>query len=128
MIESRLETLFRDGIRRIGGRTEKLIPSSAGMPDRLVLLPGGRIYLVELKTETGKTSPIQDLWHMRAAELGTQVVVLHGVQEVRNWIARQELDLPDSEYSPVDNAIHTLSARAALLNDTQRTRLRRLAR
>lgn len=37
----------------------KLWPSVAGLPDRLVLTPGGRVRFVEFKTPGGRTSPIQ---------------------------------------------------------------------
>ena len=52
------------------------------MPDRLVLLPGGRVYLVELKTDTGEVRPAQKVWHDKAATRGTLVVILRGLAEV----------------------------------------------
>lgn len=64
----------------------KIAPVMAGAPDRLVLLPGGRVYLVETKTERGSLRPIQRVWHDRAAALGTEVVVLHGAGQVRAWL------------------------------------------
>lgn len=65
---------------------DKLIATHAGIPDDLVLMPGGRVYLVELKTETGRVSPIQELWHKHASELGTEVVVLYGRMELLRWV------------------------------------------
>lgn len=63
----------------------KVAPTTAGVPDRLALLPGGRIELVELKTVTGRLSPIQRVWHERAAGLGTSVTVLHGRGDIEAW-------------------------------------------
>jgi hypothetical protein len=86
VLESAVERHFIAAVRRIGGMTYKIAPVDAGIPDRLVLLPGGRLFLVELKTETGRLRPIQRVWHERAAELGTHVVVLHGTAEVEEWV------------------------------------------
>lgn len=86
-LEASLEAYFNRTVRlRLGGRTLKVMPTEKGAPDRMVLLPGGRIYLVELKTDTGKASAAQDLWHERAADLGTRVWVLHGRAEIDAWI------------------------------------------
>lgn len=85
--EATLEDKFRLAVRRLGGRTHKMMPATKGMPDRLVLLPGGRIYLVELKTETGSVSPRQRLWHEQAAEVGTLVHVIYGQAGVADWVA-----------------------------------------
>lgn len=63
----------------------KLAPTVRGVPDRLVLLPGGRVFLVELKTDTGRLSPAQAEWHRRAAELGVVVTLLAGADEIDHW-------------------------------------------
>lgn len=87
MLESALEQLFVREVRRAGGSAIKLMPINAGVPDRLVLWPGGRTSLVELKTETGTLAPVQRVWHAKAARLGHPVVVLRGAAEVRVWVA-----------------------------------------
>lgn len=90
----------REVQRKLKGRFYKLIPGlSKGIPDRMVLLPGGRIFLVELKAEDGEVEPIQKVWHGQAAELGTEVVVLVGRADVDRWIASQlkpRPKMPDS--------------------------------
>lgn len=80
------EGWMRDQVAKRGGWMVKFAPLLKGNPDRIVLCPGGRIYLVELKTTRGKVSPIQALWHRRAARLGTTVVVLHGRDEIKAWL------------------------------------------
>lgn len=87
-LESNLETFFSTAVRRAGGSSIKLAPLVAGTPDRLVLLPGGRMFLVELKAPDGRLSPVQREWHRRAFRLGTAVVVLRGRTEVLDWIER----------------------------------------
>jgi hypothetical protein len=89
-LEASLEAHFTRQIRlMLGGRSVKLAPTEKGMPDRLVLLPGGRVHLVELKAVGGHTSAAQDLWHERARDLGTRVTVLTGREQVDRWIAAQ---------------------------------------
>ena len=96
--EAQLEAIFSRGVRSLGGIVVKLAPTMAGVPDRLVLLPESRFYLVELKTETGQLSPIQTAWHYRANRLGTPVATLFGEAEVRKWIRERADDtLPKEE-------------------------------
>jgi hypothetical protein len=90
-LESKLEEKFRLAVRKIlRGRTYKIIPTEKGLPDRLVLLPGGRIELVELKTDTGVVSPKQRLVHSQAALLGTTVHVIRGEAEMLDWVASRK--------------------------------------
>ena len=88
-LERKLETHFYDSVRRIGGMCEKVAPTRKGMPDRMVLLPGGRIYLVELKTDVGVLEPAQVEWHRKAALRGVKVQVLYGQPEIDSWILTQ---------------------------------------
>lgn len=84
--EAELEAFFHRRVRLVGGMSVKVAPTEAGVPDRLVLMPGGRMYLVELKTEKGSLAPIQKHWAARAAALGTRVVTLHGQEGVLRWL------------------------------------------
>jgi hypothetical protein len=86
MLESAVESHLRRRIKAMGGESYKLVPAHAGLPDRMVLMPGGRIYLVELKADSGALRPVQVIWHERARELGTEVVVLKGRIQVDEWL------------------------------------------
>ena len=88
--ESHLEKMLNDGVRRAGGMSFKMAPTTSGLPDRMVLWPGGRIELVELKTEKGKTRRIQEIWHYRMAELGTEVIVVRGISGVQDYLASKQ--------------------------------------
>lgn len=85
-LEASLEEYFRKRVRALGGYTEKITGMTKGTPDRLVLFPGGRMYLVELKAETGSVEPLQKVWHARAAALGTKVYVVTGREGVVRWL------------------------------------------
>lgn len=93
MLERALERYFRQAVRDLGGRAYKLAPTDKGMPDRMVILPRLGIELVELKTETGRTSPAQDLWHARAASMGVYVTLLSGRAQIDAWAEDRRRDL-----------------------------------
>lgn len=85
-IEADLEELFRTRVRLLGGHMIKLAPMQAGIPDRLVFFPGGRLFLVELKRKDEDLSPIQRVWHARLMDrYQIGVHVLHGQDEIIAW-------------------------------------------
>lgn len=86
MRETQLEALFDLHVRRdLGGMSLKLLPTVAGIPDRLVLLPGGVLRFVELKVAGGRLRAAQIHWASKAAALGASVTVLTGPDEARDW-------------------------------------------
>ena len=82
-----VEAFLVQRVRLLGGHSIKLAPMEAGIPDRLVLLPGGRMFLVEVKAEGEKPSAIQKHWHSKLLE-GQQITVhvVTGVDGVLNWL------------------------------------------
>ena len=79
MKESVVERYLTERVSALGGLSVKLANTgTAGVPDRLVLLPGLDPMLVEVKTEDGRLSPIQERWHRLAAARGFRVYVIHG--------------------------------------------------
>lgn len=85
MRESAVERLLAERVRRLGGLSYKLLPSVVGMPDRMVIMPGGSITLVELKAQDGRLDPAQRLFHARLAALGVEVRVVRGAEEAKNF-------------------------------------------
>ena len=54
MNEKLIEQKLRDKVKQLGGIALKFVsPSFTGVPDRIVLMPGGNIWFVEVKS-TGK--------------------------------------------------------------------------
>ena len=93
MLESRIEALLVRKIKQAGGWALKLVsPGNDGVPDRLVLLPGGRVIFVELKTDTGTLSPLQEFVHGRLRRLGMDVRVLYGRDQVLDFVKEVEED------------------------------------
>lgn len=87
MREHRIEKVLKNKVEEMGGMCIKLDATYCkGIPDRLVLLPGGRLYFAELKTESGKLSPIQIHRIGNIEKMGFKVKVLKGINEVKDFI------------------------------------------
>lgn len=87
MLEKEVEKKLVSGIRKMGGRAYKWVsPGANGVPDRIVILPHGRIIFVELKTETGRVSKLQKMQHVILARLGCDVRVLYGPDGVEAFL------------------------------------------
>lgn len=75
-MEKAVEAYLRHRIKEQGGLALKLVcPGWTGVPDRLILLPGGRVYFAETKDSGKKPKPRQHYVHNRLRALGFQVFV-----------------------------------------------------
>jgi hypothetical protein len=74
-------------IESLGGVFRKLAPLVVGDPDRIALLPNGRIIFIELKRPGEVPTPIQVFRHREIRELGFEVWVIHSVEELRERLA-----------------------------------------
>ena len=96
MRESEVEKLLVGGIRKLGGRAFKWVsPGNDGVPDRIVVLPGLPAVFVELKTVTGKLTPLQRVQLKRLRDMGQAVRVLYGEREVATFLEECEERLKD---------------------------------
>lgn len=82
--EDTVEKHLRLKVKALGGLCIKLNPFGyAGIPDRLVLLPRGRIAFYELKRPVGgQYEPLQLRWHAKLRRLGFTVHVCRTKQQV----------------------------------------------
>lgn len=71
-LEKEIETKLRRMVENHGGLCLKWVcPGWSGVPDRIILLPGGRILFVELKRpKGGKLEKLQKWWSRRLHRLG----------------------------------------------------------
>jgi hypothetical protein len=88
-IEQKLKTLEKDIEQDIEQKLKKRVealgcmclkfesPGYTGVPDRIILLPGGRVFFVELKAPGKKERPRQALVQRKFRDLG--VIVVSGV-------------------------------------------------
>ena len=77
MRERHIEQLLCRAVKKKGGIAPKLVsPGFDGMPDRLLLFPGGRAAFVEVKAPGAKPRPLQLARHRLLASLGFKVYVI----------------------------------------------------
>ena len=70
-----------------GGAAYKWVsPGRVGVADRIVLLPGGVVWFVELKTVRGRLSAWQKLFATEMARLGMNYIVIRSKEEVDQWL------------------------------------------
>ncbi|WP_427113099.1 VRR-NUC domain-containing protein [Megasphaera sueciensis] len=83
MREKVIEQKLATAVKKAGGMALKFVSSGFdGMPDRLVLLPGGRIAFVEVKAPGKKSRPLQLARHRMLRELGFRVYVIDSADQI----------------------------------------------
>lgn len=88
-LEVHVESHFVKRVKALGGLVIKLnVTGTVGVPDRLVVLPGGAVWLVELKRPGGRVRPTQLAMLGRMVELGANVALLSSKEEVDDWVDR----------------------------------------
>lgn len=82
--ESTVERYLVSKVKEMGGMAIKLNPiGMAGLPDRLVLLPGAKIIFVEVKRPGEKPRPIQTHIHNQLRLLGFRVEVVDNNDKIK---------------------------------------------
>lgn len=93
MRERDIEAKLTRGVRKLGGECLKWVsPGTVGVPDRIVIMPTGDVYFVELKTEHGKLSGPQDYWQFRLHDLNCKALTLYGDEMVTWFLNRIKKD------------------------------------
>ena len=87
IMEKQIEAWFVREVEKKGGLTFKFIsPGNPGVPDRIVLLPGGKVYFVEMKTSSGKLSRIQRWQIARMRCAGADVRLFRGEADTEKFL------------------------------------------
>ena len=83
MEEKRIERRLVRMTSQMGGMALKFVsPGCDGVPDRLVLLPGGKVGFVELKAPGKKPRPLQVRRISQIRRLGFLVFVVDGTEQI----------------------------------------------
>jgi hypothetical protein len=83
MMEKSIEQKLVAKVKKLGGICPKFIsPGYDGMPDRLVLLPKGKIGFVEVKKKGMKPRPLQLARHKLLKGLGFKVFVFDDEKDI----------------------------------------------
>lgn len=94
MLEKNIELWITKKITGMGGLSLKFVsPGNSGVPDRIYILPEGRIYFVELKKEHGRLRGLQKWQRKRFLKMGCQVYVVEGLESAKRFIKELEHDL-----------------------------------
>jgi hypothetical protein len=86
MREKVIEAYLGQQVKKVGGASLKWT-GSPGYPDRVVMMPGGRVAFVELKAPCGVLSPLQKLIHKRVRAMGCNIWVLRTKAQVDEFLA-----------------------------------------
>lgn len=83
MIEKYIEKKLVAAVKKMGGIAPKFVsPGLNGMPDRIVLLPMGRIAFFELKAPGKMMRPLQLRRKRQLEELGFLVYCVDSVEKI----------------------------------------------
>lgn len=87
MNEKLIERKLREAVSKLGGLALKLSSFSfTGLPDRMVLMNGGKILFAEIKTTGKKPSPRQIIVFEMFRKLGFTVDVIHDEATLNNFL------------------------------------------
>ena len=87
MKESEIERWLVTQIRGMGGIADKFVsPGNPGVPDRIIVMPDGKVIFVELKTEIGRLSGIQKWQRERYQKMGVDYRVVKGMKAARELV------------------------------------------
>ncbi len=87
MRESKIEAHLRRRAENAGGKCWKFTsPGLIGPPDRILMLPGGRLWWIEFKSPGNKPNAPQARRHSELWKLGQKVLVLDSIKAVDQFM------------------------------------------
>ena len=93
--EKTTEAYLRDEVKALRGRSYKWVsPGCAGVPDRIVVLPNGRVVFVELKSEGRTSTPQQKKRQAELRALGCTVYADIDTKAKVREVLRREVHSP----------------------------------
>lgn len=88
MKESIIESYLKKEITKLNGLCLKWVaPGTRGVPDRIIIMPKGRTYFVEMKQANGRIDKLQKYVHKQFAARDHYVYVLWSKSDVNNFIS-----------------------------------------
>lgn len=101
VLEKEIEKKLRLAVEKHGGLCLKWVcPGWSGVPDRIVLLPGGCVVFCELKRpKGGRLSALQKWWAKKLIDLGFRYWEVHDEEDLELF-AYCELESREKEGRP----------------------------
>ena len=88
--EKVIEKRLNEEVSKMGGWSVKLSAVYvAGLPDRMILLPDGIIFFVEVKSTGKKPTKIQQHIHEKIRRLGFEVYVIDRLEQIYELLNKQ---------------------------------------
>lgn len=85
-LEKKVEAYLKKEVAKLGGLSMKWVcPSHRGVPDQIVMCQG-KVFYVEVKTFTGKLTPLQEKCHQMLRDQGFGVFTVYGADGVDEFI------------------------------------------
>lgn len=86
MLEREIEAYFVKSVKALGGIAYKFNSlSNRGVSDRIVVLPNGEAWFIELKTERGRLSALQEGFARDMRRLNQNYACLNSIEAVDRW-------------------------------------------
>jgi hypothetical protein len=87
-LEKDLEAKLRKEVQKRGGLCLKWVcPGWSGVPDRIILLPGGRVHFVEMKRpKGGRLSAMQKWWAKTLTGMGFSYWVIWRQRDLEDFL------------------------------------------
>lgn len=90
ILESQIEQHFKKKVEAHGALVWKFTsPGRAGVPDRIVILPGGRVVFAEMKAPGKKLRPLQRAVISLIRKTGCHVWVIDSLEKVDEFIEKE---------------------------------------
>ena len=87
MKESTIEKHLVTQVKALGGMAYKFTsPAHRGVADRVVCLPDGQTWFVELKAPGGRLSELQKIFQSDMARMNQRYVCLWNKEQVEEWL------------------------------------------
>ena len=87
MNEKDIESRLRKDVKAAGGLALKFVsPGYAGVPDRIVLMPGGMMCFAELKAPGKVMRPLQMKRKKQLESLGFKVCCIDSIEQIKDLI------------------------------------------
>lgn len=87
MKEAEVERRMGKMVKKRGGQFYKFVsPGMPGVPDRIMIIPGGKVWFVELKTTVGSVQRIQKWVHEQLEKVGCNVRIVRGWDDAKAFV------------------------------------------
>lgn len=91
MLEKHIEAHLVSQVKKLGGAAYKFTsPAQRGVADRVVCLPDGSTWFVELKAPGGRLSPLQQVFQSDMARMKQKYVCLWSKEHVDEWLKERQ--------------------------------------